>query len=320
MQTRAQSINRNHEYGQITDKQKRFMKFLNKPLRSRVWLYQNTLIAILLAGSAGLSEAATYTIGTRNSSMQIDLAGGITQWTVNGVNQLNLQTFYYSVGSGPAVSIYTLGLLSGPTITTNISKTEVDLNATYGDSTIGIGTLYMLTSSPLGSSQSRLGQTLTINNPTASTQVYHFYQYSDFELGGASGSQSLQFYSNGFGQYYQVVQTASSGTILTGLVTAVTGGISAQAEVQAGLYDGNNFGLGGGNPVTLNNTLTAGPGNAVYAYEWDVTLAAGTSLTISEIQTVVPEPSSVALVASGILGLALLRRRRQRGSRQGHSV
>ena len=38
-------------------------------------------------------------------------------------------------------------------------------------------------------------------------------------------------------------------------------------------------------------------------------------MTISEIQTVVPEPSSVALVASGMLALALLYRRRQGGQR-----
>jgi hypothetical protein len=61
----------------------------------------------------------------------------------------------------------------------------------------------------------------------------------------------------------------------------------------------------------------------VYAYEWDVILAAsgnpGSSLTISEIQAVVPEPSSVALVASGMLVLALLYRRRQGGQRNCHS-
>jgi hypothetical protein len=286
------------------------MKFLNKPLLSRVWLYQNTLIAILLAGAVVHNEAATYTIGARNTSMQIDLAGGITQWTINGVNQLNLQSFYYSVGAGSATSIYTLALVSGPTFTTNISKTIMSLDATYADSTISVGTLFSLQSSPIGSAKATLTQTLTINNLLTTTQVFHFYQYSDFDLGGASGNQNVQFFDNGSGQYYQVVQTATSGTTLTGLVTAVSGGISAQSEVQAGLCDGNKFGLGSGNPVTLDNTLSAGLDNVVYAYEWDVTLAPGASLTISEIQTVVPEPSSVALVASGMLALAWLRRHR----------
>ena len=291
------------------------MKLLKKPLTSRVWLYQNTLIAILFAGSVVQSEANIYTIGARDTSMQIDLASGITQWTIDGVNQLNLQSFYYSVGSGPAASIYTIGLPSAPVITTNIPKTTVALNTTYADSIISVRTLFSIQSSPIGSGNATLAQTLTINNLSATDQVFHFYQYSDFDLGGVSGGQNLQFTDNGSGKYYQVVQTGSTGITLTGLVTGVSGGSSAQLEVQAGLFDGNKFGLGSVNPVTLDNTLTAGPGNAVYAYEWDATLAPGNSITISEIQAVVPEPSSVALVASGMLALALLNRRRQSGQR-----
>jgi hypothetical protein len=285
------------------------MKLLNQPLTHRVRLYQSTFIAIMFAGAIIQSKADIYTIGARNTSMQIDLGGGVTQWTINGVNQLNLQSFYYSVGSDPAASIYTIGMASAPTIWTNQLKTYVTLDTTYADSTISVDTLFTLTSFPVGSGTAKLGQTLTINNLSATAQVFHFYQYSDFNLGGVSGGQNEQFTSKGSGKYYQVVQTGSSGIILTG---AVTGASSAQLEVQAGLWDGNKFGLGSGNPVTLNNTLTAGPGNVVYAYEWDATLAAAEgSIQISEIQTVVPEPSSVALVASGMLALALLARHRR---------
>jgi hypothetical protein len=295
------------------------IRLLRKTLTSRVWLYQNTLIAIMFAGTVVQSEADIYTIGARDTSMQIDLDSGITQWTVDGVSQLNLQSFYYSVGSGPAASIYTLGLPSAPSITTNLSKTTITLNTTYADSTISVGTLFSLQSSPVGSGRATLAQTLTINNLSATTQVFHFYQYSDFDLGGVSGGQNVQFSSNGSGQQYQVVQTDLFGRTLTGLITAVTGGSSAQSEVQAGLFDGTKFGLGSGASVTLNNTLNAS-GNVVYAYEWDAALAAGTSITISEIQAVVPEPSSVALGASGMLALALLYRRRQGGQRNCRSL
>jgi hypothetical protein len=133
-------------------------------------------------------------------------------------------------------------------------------------------------------------------------------------LGGVSGGQNVQFNINGAGTAYQVVQTGLAGATLTGTATAASGGTSVAPEEEAGIYDGTQFGLGNGNTAPfLNNTLNAGPDNVVYAYEWDVTLAAsgkpGSSLTISEIQTV-PEPSSVALVASGMLALALLQRRR----------
>ena len=288
------------------------------PFASRVRFFQNALIAIVFAGTVVQSKADIYTFGARDTSLQIDLANGVSQWTIDGVNQLNLQSFYYSIGSGPATSIYSIGLPSAPSITTNLSNTTVALNTTYAGSAISVGTLFSLQSSPVGSGKATLAETFTINNLSATTQIFHFYQYSDFDLGGVSGGQSLQFSSNGSGQQYQVVQTDATGRTLTGLVNAVTGGTVAQSEVQAGSFDGTRFGLGSGNPVTLNNTLTAGPGNVDFAYEWDATLAPGSSITISEIQTV-PEPSSMALAVSGIFALALRCRRRLVGQRDGRS-
>jgi hypothetical protein len=283
-------------------------------------LYQNTLIVILFAGLVVQSGAQIYTPSIRDTSLQINLSGGLSDWTIDGVNQLNQQWFYYSVESGPVYSIDTIAPWSTPTITTNLGKTQITLNETYANPTISVGTKYILESSPSGSGQATLSQTLTINNPSATPQVYHFYQYSDFDLGGGSGGQNVLFSSNGSGQEYQVVQTDSTGGTLTGLIIGVSGGSSVQYEVQAGTYDGNQFGLGNGNSAPLlNNTLTAGTGNVEYAYEWDVSLAAsgnpGSSITISELQTVVPEPSSVVLVASGMLALALFYRRRQGGQR-----
>ncbi|HTY88894.1 MAG TPA: PEP-CTERM sorting domain-containing protein [Candidatus Acidoferrum sp.] len=283
-------------------------------LTGRVRLAQATLAAILFAISVVSSPADLYTISARDTSLQIDTAGGLSQWLVDGVNQLNEQSFFYSIGSGAAASIYTIGLASAPTLTTNISKTIISLSTSYSDSTISVGTLFSLQSQPVGSGKATLASTLTINNLSATAQVFHFYQYSDFDLGGVSGGQNIQFSSNGSGQPYQVVQTDAFGRSLTGLITGVTGGTSAQTEVQAGYYDGTRFGLGGGGAVTLNNTFTAGPGDVVYAYEWDATLAPGSSLTISETQSVVvPEPSSLALGMSGVLALAWFRRRQRGG-------
>jgi hypothetical protein len=290
------------------------MKLLNKPLTSGVRLYQNTLIAILFAGSVVQSGAQVYTLSAQDSSVQINLAGGVSQWMIDGVNQLNQQWFYYSVGSGPVYSIDTIAPWSTPTISHGSAPT---LTETYANSTISFKIQITLQGQPSGSGRATLGDTITIKNLSATTQTYHFYQYSDFNLGGVAGDQYVQFNSNGAGTAYQVVQTGLAGATLAGTVTALSGGISISPEEQAGIYDGTMFGLVNGNPAPLlDNTLNAGPGNVVYAYEWDVTLAAsgnpGSSMTISEIQAV-PEPSSVALAASGMLALALLHRRRQGG-------
>jgi len=287
-----------------------------KPLTSRVRLYQNTVIAILFVGTGFKSGAQLYTLSAQNSSVQINLAGGVSQWMIDGINQLNQQWFYYSVGSGPVYSIDTIAPWSAPTLGHGSSPT---LTETYASSIISVKTQYTLQGQLAGSGKATLGDTITINNPAATAQTYHFFQYSDFYLGGSSGGQSVNFNSNGAGTAYQVVQTG--GAYLTGTVTALTGGTSVSPEEEAGLYDGTMFGLVNGNPAPiLNNNLNAGPGNVNFAYEWDVTLAAygspGSSLTLSEIQAVVPivpEPSSVALVASGMLGLALFCRCRKTG-------
>jgi hypothetical protein len=286
------------------------MKLLNKPLTHRVRLYQNTLVAILFAGSVFQSRAQIYTLAIRDTSLQFNLAGGLSNWTVDGVNQLNHQWFYYSVGSGPVYSIDTIAPWSTPTLSTNLGKTQITLNETYSSPTITVGTKYVLAGGVVGSGQATLQQTLTISNPSAVTNVFHFYQYSDFDLAGVSGNQNLVFSDNGSGLYYQVVQTGLAGQTMNGLLTGVGGGSNTVTEVQAGLWDGTQFGLGNGNPAPfLNNTLTAGSGNVVYAYEWDATLAPGGSIIISEIQTVVPEPSSMALMGAGMLALAWLYRR-----------
>ncbi len=290
------------------------MRLLRVPLTSQVRFYQSILAAILVAGATAQSRAQIYSLTSQNSSLQVDVSGGLTPWTIDGVNQLNQQWFYYSIGSGPVYSIDTIAPWTVPTIT---GGTVPTLTETYANSLISVKTKYTLQGQLAGSGKATLGQTITLNNPSATAQTYHFYQYSDFNMAGTSGSQYLQFNVNGATTAYQVVQ--SGGATLTGTVTALSGGASIAPEEQAGLYDGSMFGLVNGNPApTLNNNLNAGPGNVVYAYEWDVTLAAygnpGSSLTLSEIQAVVPvvpEPSSVALIAAGLLGLAFFRKCRQ---------
>jgi hypothetical protein len=71
-----------------------------------------------------------------------------------------------------------------------------------------------------------------------------------------------------------------------------------------------NLGLGNGNPAPnfADTSLSASGAGVEYGYEFNLTLAGNSGITISELQAV-PEPSSIALISSGILGLALLRRR-----------
>ena len=67
-----------------------------------------------------------------------------------------------------------------------------------------------------------------------------------------------------------------------------------------------------GEAYTLNDTLTAGPGDVTWALEWDKdSLAGGNSFSVSVDNNIsaVPVPPSLLLLGSGLAGLGLLRRK-----------
>jgi hypothetical protein len=278
------------------------MKKTNKALSSGVWMLQSTVITILLATSAIQSQAQSYSLSARNTSIQIDVAGGtpgVSDWQINGVNQLNQQWYYYSAGSGPINSIDTIGTFSSQY--ENIGNTPF-LNQTYSNGTVFVTTDYTLQSQPTGSGQAKLSTLIGLQNLSGTTQTFHFYIYSDFWLGNNSGNQNVQF--AGLGAPYQVTQSGNGGNVV-GTITGISGGTSDTVELQAGLYNGMQFGITNGGPtVTLNNTLSAGTGNVNFAYEVNATLTSGTAISFTELESV-PEPSTLALVFSGMLVFGL---------------
>lgn len=271
---------------------------------------------ILLVASIIQSHAQIYTFGARNTSLQVDLASGpgvgISDWNVNGVNQLEQQWFYYSIGSGPVNSIDTLSPWQTPTFGGSASFGTIintNLTATYASSSLSFSSTYTLQSQAVGNGSAKLGTSITIQNLSGTNETLHFYQYSAFTLGGVAGNQNVQF--AGTSSPYMVTQTGLNGGPLIGTISATSGGIADPVEEIAGLVDGTQFGLKNGNPAPIFNStqLSTGSGDVDFAYEIDATLLAGQSLTISEIQAV-PEPSSIALISCGLLALAFFSQRR----------
>src|SRR5580658_5909477 len=95
------------------------MKKTDKALASGGWVGQSAAIAILFAASVIQGQAQSYTLSTPDTSIQINLGGatpGLSDWTVDGVNQLDYQWFYYSVGSSALNSIDTIAPWTAPTV------------------------------------------------------------------------------------------------------------------------------------------------------------------------------------------------------------
>lgn len=283
------------------------MKLLNQTFIGMSGSLRRALVISSLAGLALQAGAQIQTIDHLNSGMEYDPATGAVDWTVDGVNQLNQQSFHYRVGSsGPEQNVSNID--STPSIIKNEAR---HLDVLYANSQLSVDALYYLTGNYAGSGLSGLNLTLTIKNLSATTLDLHFFQYADFNLGGVAGGQTNRIFMQGsrynrVGQYYGT--SVLNNTLSSGLMPAT--------RVEAALAGVTLASLTDGNPTLLGNTLAAGLGDVTYAIQWDYVLqaagVAGDSLQISQLISLqVPEPSSVALIGTGLLAAALLRRSRK---------
>lgn len=256
------------------------------------------VIGILLAGAAIHSQAQEISIA--NSSATFDsVNGALENWTLGGSQQMDQESFYYSVGSGDLSSI---GSISTGT---TLSGTSSGITEKFANSTLGLTTAFQL--GPVGAGGANLSTTISLQNLSGTSQTFHFYQLSYFDLGGSVSGQNVQF--PGTTLPYQVVQNGNGG-ILTGTLNALGGGQLASVAEIAGIYNASNFGLQIGSPApTFSDSPLSASGDVEFAYEISANLAANSSLTISEFQAV-PEPSSAALILACLAGGFLVLRLR----------
>lgn len=264
---------------------------------------------ILASGLAALpGQAADYTLSQtvlgKYSAVGIDATGanaGVVSWDIDGVSQLGSQKFFYRVGAvGPESLVQSID--STPVATFNALARTLDL--TYDNGSYSVRTFFKLTSG----STPNLSETITVFNNSGASLDFHFFQYSDFNLFGQVGGQSVQFSQNSTTlQYYKAVQTDGARTV-TELVNSANPPIT---HYEAGYFNSTLASLTDGGPTTLSDTASAGPGDVTFAYQWDVTLLAGESFQLSKLLTIVPEPSIFSLVALSAAGLRIMRRKRE---------
>jgi hypothetical protein len=249
--------------------------------------------------------AADFLMANKNATVGVNSNGTVANWTIDGVNQLTTQSLHYRVGNSGGESLLS-GISLAPSVTFNqVPNVISTLDITYANSAYSVRTLFQLNGSTAGSGKAGLNETLTIKNLSASPLDFHFFQYSDFNLGGTSGGQSGNINFDTLLQPYKITQTDGVRTI-TETVNASTAPIGHYqiSLIGAGLAAS----LADGNPTTLNDSPASGPGDVVFAYQWDAVLQPNQTITISKLMSIVPEPTSMSLaIAAGIL--AMLKRR-----------
>jgi len=239
------------------------------------------------------ARAVPFQLTHGNSTVGInpDSQAGVNQWLVDGVSALKQQWFWIGVGSNPEQAINTI---SAPAITI-FSPYSAKLVYT-SPGLFDVQVTYTLQGGQAGTGTADLSEQIRINNLSANPLAIHFFQYSDFNLGG---SDTVNLTQNLLGKFNRSTQTFGAAALQE---TVVSPGASHGEVGAAGFTLGR---LNDGSATTLNDSVNA-VGDVTWAFQWDSQIAAGGSLVIGKdkrLIVAVPEPTTVALAG---LGLALM--------------
>jgi hypothetical protein len=260
---------------------------------------------VLFGLSAQHSVAALFTLADDNSAALFDTQNQANNfsWTVDGINQLSQQAFWFRTGDDAEQSVHTLPVGVQGVSDSNFDGNNDTLFVRYVDGfdRFRIETRYTLDGGAPGSGASDLAEQISITSQLGVPLDFHFFQYANFDLNGVPGGDTALFTNT------NTVRQFKPGSELT--ETVVT---PVPAHREIAFFDTTRSELNDGGPTTLNDGppigTPLGPGNVTWAYQWDILLQPGATFQISKDKNLhagpaVPEPATVSLLslAAGLL-------------------
>jgi hypothetical protein len=256
--------------------------------------------------------AQNYSLSDGGSTATLNLGAGtgnlgMNSWTVlSGQNQLDQQWFWYSVNGSAPQPINTIGGL-----TTTPSGAN-DLTVTYQNSLLSVNVDYTLNGNGVNSGSADIMEYIWINNLTSDqTLNVSFFQYSNFNL-LRNNNNTVSIYGSP-GAYTGAFQSTGTpgGSGIAEVILAPSANHGETALVPTTLNELNN--PANTNYFNLSDNTSAVTGDVSWAFQWDATLNPGDEEDISKDKglqvSVVPEPTSMGLIALGMGALGLARRR-----------
>jgi len=257
------------------------------------------------------SQAATIiSLNDGGSTAVVDLdslsgGAGMNSWTVDTAptqNQLNKQWFYYRVGGGLAQPINLIGAL------TYSNPDSQTLEATYTSSQFSLTIAYTLSGGGTGTGGADISENISVSNTSGAPLDFHLFQYSDFNLLGTPGGDSLVIGSPYPGAYNSAIQWEGS----TAISESSHSPFADRAEAAVAFTTLNNLNTIPGYP--LNNYLGPVSGDVTWSFQWDKEIGIGADAIWSKDKQMhiepVPEPTAISMIAAAVVAAGFLRRRR----------
>ena len=261
-------------------------------------------VAVLAVASPVWAVPVVLESGDSVATIDAESSAGMYQWSVNGVECLNQQWFWfrndlpdyddreYSIDEIGAPSV-----LQFPSVPSLAIMDYADAQGRFD-----IEITYMLTSGS-GLLTADIMETIKITNTSNEAITFDFFQYSDFDLSGAAGDQYVEITGGN-----TVMQSGYDvGNLLITLSeTVVTG---SPDFWEAAIHPDTLDKLMDGDVDDLNNAaVQTGSANLSWAFQWaGRRIEPGQAFIISKDKLVtiepVPEPAGLGLIGIGLLAL-----------------